>query len=140
GKRGLSRRCGYSGALVSMDPEGAVRAMVGGLDYEDNQFNRAAHARRQPGSSFKLYVYTTGFENGMTPRSMVRDYGGQCGNWAPKNYAGGSSGRSLPAIDAFRMSLNLPAVNVSLPIGRQKGLEMTQRLGVGRGEKNCAHA
>ena len=47
-----------------MEPDGAVRAMVGGLDYEDNQFNRATHARRQPGSSFKLYVYATAFENG----------------------------------------------------------------------------
>jgi penicillin-binding protein 1A len=137
---GSSRRRGYTGALVSMEPDGGVRAMVGGLDYEDNQFNRAAHARRQPGSSFKLYVYTTGFENGMNPRSMVRDYGGQCGNWAPKNYAGGSSGRSLPAIDAFRMSLNVPAVNVSLQIGREKVLEMTQRLGVVGVKKTCSMA
>ena len=61
------------GALVAMEPDGAVRAMVGGLDYGENQFNRAAHARRQPGSSFKLYVYATAFENGYNPRSIVRD-------------------------------------------------------------------
>ena len=64
---GSSRKRGYTGALVSMEPDGAVRAMVGGLDYGDNQFNRATHARRQPGSSFKLYVYATGFENGYEP-------------------------------------------------------------------------
>jgi len=137
---GPGRRRGYSGALVSMEPDGAVRAMVGGLDYEDNQFNRAAHARRQPGSSFKLYVYAAAFENGLNPRSLVRDYGGQCGNWAPRNYSGGSSGRSLPAIDAFRMSLNVPAVEVSLRIGREKVVEMTQRLGVEGVKRTCSMA
>jgi penicillin-binding protein 1A len=137
---GSSRKRGYTGALVSMEPDGAVRAMVGGLDYEDNQFNRAAHAHRQPGSSFKLYVYTTAFENGFNPRSMVRDYGGACGNWSPKNYSGGSSGRSLQAIDAFRMSLNIPAVEVSLRVGRDKVLEMTKRLGVDGVKKTCSMA
>ncbi len=137
---GSSRHKGYSGALVAMEPDGAVRAMVGGLDYEDNQFNRAVHAHRQPGSSFKLYVYATGFENGMNPRSIVRDYGGQCGNWSPKNYSGGSSGRSMPAIDAFRLSLNIPAVNVSLQVGRDKVLEMTRRLGVDGVKKTCSMA
>jgi penicillin-binding protein 1A len=137
---GSSRHKGYTGALVAMEPDGAVRAMVGGLDYEDNQFNRAVHAHRQPGSSFKLYVYATGFENGMNPRSIVRDYGGHCGNWSPKNYSGGSSGRSMAAIDAFRQSLNIPAVNVSLQVGREKVLEMTQRLGVEGVRKTCSMA
>ena len=139
---GSSRKRGYTGALVSMEPDGAVRAMVGGLDYEDNQFNRASHARRQPGSSFKLYVYATAFENGLNPRSTVRDYGGACGNWAPKNYSGGSSGRSLAAIDAFRMSLNIPAVEVSLRpnVGRDRVLEMTRRLGVVGVKKTCSMA
>ena len=81
---GPTRKRGYTGAMVSMEPDGAVRAMVGGMDYEDNQFNRATHARRQPGSSFKLYVYATAFENGGNPRSIVRDFGGACGNWAPE--------------------------------------------------------
>jgi penicillin-binding protein 1A len=137
---GSSRRKGYTGALVAMEPDGAVRAMVGGLDYEDNQFNRAVHAHRQPGSSFKLYVYATGFENGMNPRSIVRDYGGHCGNWSPRNYSGGASGRSMAAIDAFRQSLNIPAVNVSLQVGREKVLEMTQRLGVEGVRKTCSMA
>ena len=74
------------------------------------------------------------------PRSMVRDYGGACGNWSPKNYSGGSSGRSLAAIDAFRMSLNVPAVNVSLQVGREKVVEMTQRLGVVGVKKTCSMA
>jgi penicillin-binding protein 1A len=104
---GPSRKRGYTGAMVSMEPDGAVRALVGGMDYEDNQFNRASHARRQPGSSFKLYVYATAFENGFNPRSIVRDYGGACGNWAPRNYNGGSSGRSMMAIDAFKETCSM---------------------------------
>jgi penicillin-binding protein 1A len=135
-----SRKRGYTGAMVSMEPDGAVRALVGGMNYEDNQFNRATHARRQPGSSFKLYVYATFFENGGNPRSIVRDYGGACGNWAPRNYSGGSSGRSMPAIDAFRMSLNVPAVEVSLRVGREKVVEMTKRLGVDGVKKTCSMA
>jgi penicillin-binding protein 1A len=132
---------GYTGAMVAMEPDGAVRAMVGGLDYEENQFNRAAHAHRQPGSSFKLYVYTTAFENGYTPKSLVQDFGGACGNWAPRNYnGGGGSGRSLPAIDAFKVSLNVPAVSLSLKVGREKVVEMTQRLGVTGVKKTCSMA
>ena len=135
------RRDGYAGAMVSMEPDGAVRAMVGGLDYEDNQFNRASHAHRQPGSSFKLYVYATAFEHGYGPRSLVNDYGASCGNWSPRNYSGGGgSGGSLPAIDAFRRSLNVPAVSLSLKVGREKVLEMTQRLGVTGVKKTCSMA
>jgi penicillin-binding protein 1A len=143
---GMPKRRGgqnpFTGAVVSMEPDGAVRALVGGLDYEDNQFNRASHARRQPGSSFKLYVYATAFEEGgMGPKSIVQDFGGQCGNWAPKNYAGGSgSGRSLMAIDAFKTSLNVPAVVLSLKYGREKVVEMTQRLGVTGVRKTCSMA
>ena len=57
----------FSGALVAMEPDGAVRAVVGGIDYGESQFNRATHARRQPGSSFKIYVYATALENGFNP-------------------------------------------------------------------------
>jgi penicillin-binding protein 1A len=136
-----NRRNPYTGALVSMEPDGAVRAIVGGLDYTDNQFNRAVHAHRQPGSSFKLYVYSTAFENGYTPRSIVHDYGATCGNWSPRNYGGGGgSGRSMMAIDAFKVSLNVPAVALSLKVGREKVLEMTQRLGVEGVKKTCSMA
>jgi penicillin-binding protein 1A len=129
-----------AGALVSMDPDGAVRALVGGLDYGESQFNRAAHAHRQPGSSFKLYVYATAFENGYNPRSIVRDSGAHCGNWSPRNYAGGASGGSMTAINAFKQSLNVPAVALSLKVGREKVLEMTQRLGVRGVKKTCSMA
>jgi penicillin-binding protein 1A len=141
GQTGSKRRTPFSGALVSMEPDGAVRALIGGLDYDDSQFNRATHARRQPGSSFKLYVYTMAFENGYTPRSIVRDSSVPCGNWTPRNYSGGGgSGRAMPAIDAFKVSLNVPAVDLSLRIGRDKLVEITQRLGVEGVKRTCSMA
>lgn len=130
-----------SGALVSMEPDGAVRALVGGLDYGESQFNRATHARRQPGSSFKLYVYATALENGFTSKSIVSDSPVSCGNWSPKNYnGGGGSGRSISIGDAFKTSLNTTAVDLSLKAGRDKVLEMTQRLGVEGVKKTCSMA
>jgi penicillin-binding protein 1A len=130
-----------SGAIVAMEPDGAVRALVGGLDYGESQFNRATHARRQPGSSFKLYVYATALENGYTNRSVVSDNPVSCGNWSPKNYSGGSgSGRSIAIGDAFKTSLNTTAVDLSLKAGRDKVVEMTQRLGVEGVKKTCSMA
>jgi penicillin-binding protein 1A len=135
------RRSGFAGAMVSMEPDGAVRALVGGLDYEDSQFNRASHARRQPGSSFKLYVYAAALENGYNPRSMVRDASGSCGNWSPRNYSGsGGSGRALSMTDAFKMSLNTTAADLSFKVGRDKVLEMTRRLGVVGVKRTCSMA
>jgi penicillin-binding protein 1A len=131
----------FSGALVAMDPDGAVRAIVGGLDYGESQFNRATHARRQPGSSFKIYVYATALENGYNPRSIVRDASTSCGNWSPRNYSGGGgSGRSLTMTDAFKVSLNTTAADLSFKVGREKVLEMTQRLGVRGVKRTCSMA
>jgi penicillin-binding protein 1A len=131
----------FSGAMVVMDPDGAVRALVGGIDYGESQFNRATHARRQPGSSFKLYVYATALENGYTPKTMVRDASGSCGNWSPRNYSGGGgSGRSLTMTDAFKLSLNTTAADLSFKVGRDKVLEMTRRLGVQGVRRTCSMA
>jgi len=131
----------FSGAMVAMDPDGAVRAVVGGIDYGESQFNRATNARRQPGSSFKVYVYAAALENGYTPRSLVRDASGSCGNWAPRNYSGsGGSGRSLTLTDAFKVSLNTTAADLSFKVGRDKVLEMTRRLGVVGVKRTCSMA
>ena len=131
----------FSGALVAMDPDGAVRAVVGGIDYGESQFNRATHARRQPGSSFKIYVYATALENGFNPKSIVRDASASCGNWSPRNYNGsGGSGRSLTVIDAFKNSLNTTAADLSFKVGREKVLEMTRRLGVNGVKRTCSMA
>jgi penicillin-binding protein 1A len=130
-----------SGALVSMDVDGAVRAIVGGLDYGESQFNRATAARRQPGSSFKLYVYATALENGYTPRSTVRDSSQNCGNWYPQNYdGGGGSGRALSMGEAFARSLNTTAADLSFKVGREKVLELTKRLGVTGVKRTCSMA
>src|SRR5262249_31002905 len=131
----------FSGAMVAMDPDGAVRAIVGGIDYGESQFNRATHARRQPGSSFKIYVYATALENGYNARSIVRDASGSCGNWSPRNYnGGGGSGRALSVTDAFKMSLNTTAADLSFKVGREKVLEMTKRLGVSGVRRTCSMA
>jgi penicillin-binding protein 1A len=131
----------FSGALVAMEPDGAVRALIGGLDYGESQFNRATHARRQPGSSFKIYVYAAALENGYHPRSIVRDASASCGNWSPRNYTGGGgSGRSLTMTDAFKVSLNTTAADLSFKVGREKVLEMTKRLGVSGVRRTCSMA
>ena len=81
------------GAIVVLENNGSVRALVGGRDYARSQFNRATKALRQAGSSFKTYVYTTAMENGFTPDSMVSDGPVNWGGWSPQNYSGGYSGR-----------------------------------------------
>ena len=137
-----------SGAIVTLDPDGAVRALVGGVDYGESQFNRASNARRQPGSSFKLYVYAAALENGFRPTSAVRDSSpAPCGpkGWTPKNYSGGSgSGGTVSLIDAFKHSLNTVATDLALyKLGqhsRDKVIEMTERLGVRGIKKTCSMA
>lgn len=130
-----------SGALVAMETDGAVRAMVGGPDYGESQFNRATHARRQPGSSFKIYVYAAALENGYKPNQLVRDSSPTCGRWHPQNYGGshGSGGR-MPMWMALAKSLNTVAVQLSLAVGREKVIELTQRLGITGIRKSCSMA
>jgi penicillin-binding protein 1A len=130
-----------AGALVAMEPDGAVRALVGGLDYGESQFNRATAAKRQPGSSVKLYVYANAVERGLTPKSIVRDTPVSCGNWAPKNYDGGyGGGGSMTAGAAFARSLNTVAVDLSLRYDRDRLVELTRRLGVQGIKKTCSMA
>ncbi|MEZ5810869.1 MAG: PBP1A family penicillin-binding protein [Rhizobiaceae bacterium] len=81
------------GAIVLLDTNGAVRAVVGGRDYGQSQFNRATHALRQAGSSFKPYVYATAMENGFTPTTVIRDGYINWGGWTPQNYTRSYAGR-----------------------------------------------
>ncbi len=100
-----------AGALVSMETSGAVRAMVGGKDYGSSQFNRAAHAYRQPGSSFKPYVYLSAIQHlGYTPDRRVVDGYVSCGRWSPKNYSGGYRGAMTMRM-ALAKSINTVAVS-----------------------------
>ncbi len=103
-------------AMVIADLEGGVRAMVGGRDYTSSQFNRATDALRQPGSSFKPYVYATALEHGMKPTSIVVDGPICIGNWCPHNYSGGYGG-SMTLIEAIKRSINTIAVKLSITIG-----------------------
>jgi len=103
-------------AAVLMDVDGAVRAMVGGRDYGGSQFNRATDAMRQPGSSFKPYVYATALGHGFKPSSIVVDAPICLGNWCPHNYGHGYGG-SMTLISALTHSINTIAVRLSVAIG-----------------------
>jgi penicillin-binding protein 1A len=103
-------------AAVIADLDGAVRAMVGGRDYGASQFNRAVDALRQPGSSFKPYVYATALANGFTPSSIVVDSPVCIGNWCPHNYSGGYSG-SITLTQAITNSINVIPVKLSIALG-----------------------
>jgi len=103
-------------AAVLMDVDGAVRALVGGRDYGASQFNRATDALRQPGSSFKPYVYAAALINGMKPTSIVVDGPVCIGNWCPQNYGHGYSG-SMTLLMALTKSINTIAVKLSIAIG-----------------------
>jgi penicillin-binding protein 1A len=130
-----------SGAIVLLETDGAVRALTGGPDYGESQFNRATHALRQPGSSFKIYVYATALENGFTPMTTVRDSSRSCGNWHPQNYGGShGGGGSMPLWNALARSLNTVAAELSFKVGREKVIEMTRRLGIDGIKKSCSMA
>ncbi len=100
------------GAIVVIETNGAVRAIVGGRDYGESQFNRATRALRQPGSSFKPYVYATAMEHGLTPDSIVSGAPVSWGNWHPGNYNGASAGR-MTVTTALVKSINTVPVRLA---------------------------
>jgi penicillin-binding protein 1A len=114
------------GALVIMDVDGAVRAMVGGRDYGNSQFNRATDALRQPGSSFKPFVYAAMLTANpkMRPNTIVTDSPVCLGNWCPKNYNGSFSG-SMPLTSALARSINSIPVKFSIDLGRSLATDNT---------------
>jgi penicillin-binding protein 1A len=123
-------------AVVVADLDGSVRAMVGGRDYTASQFNRATDALRQPGSSFKPYVYAAALDSGMKPTSIVVDGPVCIGNWCPHNYSGGYAG-SMTLTDAIKRSINTIAVKLSISIGngnpkagRAKITELAKAMGL----------
>jgi len=100
------------GAIVVLDHDGSVRALVGGRDYGLSQFNRATSAQRQTGSSFKPYVYATAMEKGFTPESVISDAPISWGAWSPKNYTRGYSGR-MTLSTALIKSINTVPVRLA---------------------------
>lgn len=132
---GESARIGQ-GALVLIENGGAVRAMVGGRDYGESQFNRATRALRQPGSSFKVYTYALAMENGFTPDSVVTDAPISWGNWAPQNYGRSFAGR-VTLTTALAQSINTIPVRLAKEhLGIQPIIKMTRDMGVETPIKN----
>ncbi|MEJ1157446.1 transglycosylase domain-containing protein [Prosthecomicrobium sp. N25] len=117
------------GALVSIDPSGAVRALVGGVDYEKSQYNRAVTARRQPGSSFKPFVYLAAVESGLGPDTVRVDEPVTFKGWSPKNYEKGYKG-AMTLRDALAQSINTIAVKLAVEVGPRKVVSTAERLGI----------
>ena len=117
------------GALVSMTPNGAVRAMMGGKDYVESNYNRATIAERQPGSAFKLFVYLTAIENGVTPYDVVQDAPVQIDGWSPRNYTRGYHG-PVSVRQAFAQSYNTVAAELGQRVGFSNVAMMASRLGI----------
>jgi penicillin-binding protein 1A len=117
------------GALVSIDGTGAVRAMVGGYDYANSQFDRATEAKRQPGSSFKPFVYLAALENGMTPNSVRNDAPIRIGKWTPDNYNGKYYGK-VTLTTAISKSLNSVAAQLIMEAGPGNVAKTAHRMGI----------
>jgi penicillin-binding protein 1A len=117
------------GALVAMTPDGAVRALVGGKNYADSQFNRAVAAKRQPGSAFKPFVYLTALERGLTPDSVREDKPIALKGWKPENYTREYFGR-VTLTQALAMSLNTVSVRLTLEFGPTAVVKTAYRLGI----------
>ena len=123
------------GAFVALDPrDGGIRALVGGFDFEKNKFNHVTQAWRQPGSSFKPFIYSAALEKGFTPATIVNDAplffdagvtGGQ--PWEPKNYDGKFEG-PMPLHTALAKSKNMVSIRILQAVGAQKRPRVDQPL------------
>ncbi|KPF77512.1 penicillin-binding protein [alpha proteobacterium AAP81b] len=120
---------GAQGALVALARDGAIKAMVGGRDYVKTSYNRAVAARRQPGSSFKLFDYAAALESGVKPDDIVEDRPITIGKWSPRN----NNGRFIGPVtvrDAFAQSINTVAVELAARVGFDTVAEMARRFGI----------
>ncbi len=122
-------------AIIIGDPDGSVRTMVGGRDYGSSQYNRATDALRQPGSSFKPYVYTAALTiGGYNPQSVINDHQFCVGDWCPHNFGGKYYG-SVTLTTAIAQSLNSVPVQLVNAIGREKVAAFVRRFGINLPEK-----
>ena len=117
------------GALVAMDPDGSIRALIGGRDYAASQFDRAVSAKRQPGSAFKPFVYLAGVEKGLTPETVRDDAPINVKGWRPENYSHEYFG-PVTLTKALSLSLNTVAVRVCLEAGPRNVVSVAHRLGI----------
>lgn len=117
------------GAIVALAPDGSVKALVGGLDYATSQFNRAIQAKRQPGSSFKPFVYLAALERGLTPDTIRVDKPVKIGNWSPQNYSKEFKG-PVSLRTSLALSLNTVAAQLAAEVGPRQVATVAQRLGI----------
>jgi penicillin-binding protein 1A len=120
---------GAQGALVSIDRDGAVKAMVGGTDYVTSNYNRAVTAVRQPGSAWKLFVYLTALESGFRPEDKVVDEPVDIDGWQPKN-SGGNYAGEITVRTAFAYSKNTVAAKIGNEVGTSSIANMARRFGI----------
>jgi penicillin-binding protein 1A len=117
-------------AMVVTDTVGAIRAMVGGTDYAKSQFNRAIVSTRQPGSAYKIFVYSEAFEQlGLTPQDLITDRPVCIGDWCPVNYGRNYKG-TVTLASAFAQSLNTVPVTLSIKTGREPIAALSHRMGL----------
>src|SRR3954451_1967004 len=120
---------GAQGALVSIDRDGAVRAMVGGKDYVDSIYNRATQATRQPGSAFKLFVYLAALESGMKPTDTIVDEPVTIDGWSPRNSTRTNLG-PVSLREAFSRSINTISAKIGAQLGFSTIADMARRFGI----------
>lgn len=117
------------GALVAMDIDGTVRAMVGGVDYQASQYNRAVTAKRQPGSTFKPFVYLAAMEKGYTPDTLAEDAQFEYNGWSPRNSNGKYAG-TVTLRQGLAYSLNTIAGRLAIDVTPEKVIEVAMRMGI----------
>ena len=127
-KNGVKAGVGQ-GAVVALSPDGAVRALVGGKNYAESQFNRAVAAKRQPGSAFKPFVYLTAIERGLTPETVREDKPIAVKGWHPENYSREYFG-PVSLTKALALSLNTVSVRLTLEFGPTAVMRTAHRLGI----------
>ena len=120
---------GTQGALVAMDRDGAVRAMVGGKDYVNSIYNRATQAERQPGSAFKLFVYLSALESGMKPTDTIVDEPVTIDGWSPRNSTRTNLG-PVTLREAFSRSINTVSAKIGQQVGFSTIADMARRFGI----------
>src|SRR5437870_10866973 len=120
---------GAQGAILARPTDGAVRALVGGKNYAESQFNRAVAAKRQPGSAFKPFVYLTALERGLTPETVREDKPIALKGWKPENYSHDYHG-PVTLTQALALSLNTVSVRLTLEVGPQAVAKTAYRLGI----------
>ena len=116
-------------ALVVLDKDGGIRALVGGRDYAESQFDRAVKAKRQPGSAFKPFVYLAALDHGMTPDTMMFDAPVTIGGWSPKNDNNKFAGE-ITLRQALAQSVNTVAVRLNQDVGQGRTIAVARRLGI----------